>query len=47
MQSEKDKHDDDQRRTDQVLLRLLKTPPKPHDELSKKRQAKRKTPAKK
>jgi hypothetical protein len=45
--SEKPKPDDDQRRTDEVLLRLLRTPPKPHDDLPKKRQAKRKDPAKK
>jgi hypothetical protein len=45
--SEKPKPDADQARTDEVLLRLLRTPPKPHDEMPKKRQAKRKRPAKK
>jgi hypothetical protein len=45
--SEKPDHDEDQHRTDEVLLKLLRTPPKPHDDLPKKRQAKRKKPAKK
>jgi hypothetical protein len=35
--SEKPKPDADQGRTDEVLLRLLRTPPKPHDEMPKKR----------
>jgi hypothetical protein len=47
MTQEKPKPDDDQRRTDEVLLRLLRTPPKPHGEMPKKRRPMRKNPAKK
>jgi hypothetical protein len=43
--SNKPKPDDDQRRTDEVLLRLLKTPPAPFT--PKKKATKPKKPAKK
>ena len=44
---EKPKPDGDQRRTDEVLLRMLKTAPKPHGEMPKKKRAKPRKAAKK